>query len=80
MPWLPVRPTGDTLLKTQRRAVDHLGFIVPDLEAFAAETRAKGITFQVEPRPFTDPLGQEKRISFIEGPDGVRIEVLQVVN
>ena len=76
--WLPIRQAEGPLEKTQGRAVDHLGFRVPDLAAVAM--RAKGISFQVEPRPFTDPLGQQKMISLFEGPDGVRIEVLEVVD
>ena len=31
----------------------------------------------MEPRPFTNPLGEGMLISFVVGPDGVRIEIVQ---
>ena len=31
----------------------------------------------MEPRPYTNVLGQDMKISFIMGPDDVRIEVVQ---
>ena len=62
---------------TQGRALDHLGWAFTDLNAAAAEIRSKGVEFQLEPRPFTNPLGQDMLISFVVGPDGVRIEIVQ---
>ena len=46
-------------------------------QAAAEEIKGKGVEFQVEPRPFTNPLGQDMLISFVVGPDGVRIEIVQ---
>ena len=65
------------LIPTQGRAFDHLGWQFPDLRAAAEEIKGKGVEFQVEPRPFTNPLGQDMLISFVVGPDGVRIEIVQ---
>jgi lactoylglutathione lyase len=48
-----------------------------DLDAAAAEIKKKGVTFQAEPRPFTNAAGTNMKISFIVGPDDVRIEVVQ---
>ena len=62
---------------TQGRAIDHLGWGVADLDAAAAEIKRKGVDFSLEPRPYTNPLGQEMKISFVTGPDDVRIEIVQ---
>ena len=56
-----------------KNSLDHFGFIVDDVDAAIAELRAKGAKVTMEPntiRPGT-------RISFVESPEGVRIEVLQ---
>jgi len=68
---------GLTLAATQGRSIDHLGFAFDDLDAAAIEMKKKGITFQAEPRPFTNAAGQNMKISFVVGPDDVRIEVVQ---
>ena len=39
--------------------------------------KKKGVAFQTEPRPFTNAAGQNMKISFVVGPDDVRIEVVQ---
>jgi hypothetical protein len=66
---------GSTLAATQGRSIDHLGFAFPDLDA-AREMKKKGVAFQTEPRPFTNAAGQNMKISFVVGPDDVRIEVV----
>jgi len=68
---------GAHLAATQGRSIDHLGFAFPDLDAAAAEMKKKGVAFQTEPRPFTNAAGQNMKISFVVGPDDVRIEVVQ---
>ncbi len=68
---------GTTLAATQGRSIDHLGFAFPDLDAAAVEIKKKGVVFQAEPRPFTNAAGQNMKISFVVGPDDVRIEVVQ---
>ena len=76
--WLLVSQLREgSLAATQGRALDHLGWGFPDLEAAAAVIKTKGVEFQMEPRPFTNPLGQEMKISFVLGPDDVRIEIVQ---
>ena len=76
--WLLVSQLREgTLAATQGRALDHLGWGFPDLDAAADEIKGKGVEFQLEPRDFTNPLGQEMRISFVVGPDDVRIEIVQ---
>lgn len=81
--WLLVSrvPDGDaSVAPTQGRSVDHLGWGVEDLEAFASETKAKGIAFQMDPRPITNSFGQDLIIAFILGPDDVRIEIVESVS
>jgi catechol 2,3-dioxygenase-like lactoylglutathione lyase family enzyme len=68
---------GSALAATQGRSIDHLGFAFDDLDAAAAEMKKKGVAFQTEPRPFTNAAGQNMKISFVVGPDDVRIEVVQ---
>ena len=76
--WLLVSQHDDgELTPTEGRAFDHLGWQFPDLRAAAEEIKSKGVEFTLEPRPFTNPLGQDMLISFVEGPDGVRIEIVQ---
>ena len=76
--WLLVSQLREgTLAPTQSRALDHLGWSFPDLEAAAAEIRDKGVAFTMEPRDFTNPLGQDMRISFVVGPDDVNVEIVQ---
>jgi len=53
--------------------IEHVGLRVADLAAAAAELRANGVKFLVEPREARPGV----KIAFIEGPDGVRIELLE---
>lgn len=56
-----------------QRGLDHLAFRVDDLDAVAAELKSRGAKFIMEP-VFLNP---KLKISFIEGPSGIRVEVLQ---
>jgi catechol 2,3-dioxygenase-like lactoylglutathione lyase family enzyme len=53
--------------------IEHIGLRVADLDAAAAELRGKGAHFLVEPRSPRPGV----KIAFVEGPDGVRIELLE---
>ena len=53
--------------------LEHVGLTVADLDGAAAELKAKGVVFTLEPVDFRPGL----RIAFIQGPDGVEIELLQ---
>ena len=70
--WLLAAQANGELAPTQGRSMDHLGWNFSDLDAAAMEMKAKGAVFTMEPRDF-----RGIRISFVEGPDGVRIEVVQ---
>lgn len=52
--------------------IEHLCLAVSGLDAAAAELKSKGVTFVVEPRQARPGL----RFAFIEGPDRVRIELV----
>jgi catechol 2,3-dioxygenase-like lactoylglutathione lyase family enzyme len=75
--WLLVAPSKEPLAATQKRSVDHIGFSFPNLDAAAAEIKGKGVAFETEPRPLTPPSPSAVKISFITGPDNVRIEVVE---
>jgi catechol 2,3-dioxygenase-like lactoylglutathione lyase family enzyme len=53
--------------------IEHIGLRVNDLDAAAAHFRSKGVKFLVEPSSPRPGL----KFAFIEGPDAVRIEVLE---
>jgi len=70
--WVLVAMSSGELAPTQGRSLDHLGWNFPDLDAAAVVLKAKGVEFSLEPRDY-----RGIRISFVEGPDAVRIEVVQ---
>ena len=73
--WLLVSEAREDVAPTQGRAIDHLGFSFPNLDSAVAELKQKGVEFTVEPREI-DSLTSRK-ISFVAGPDDVRIEVVE---
>ena len=70
--WLMAAPTNGEIVPTQGRAMDHLGWASSNLDEFGEVLEANDENFTMEPTPF-----RGIRISFIEGPDGVRIEVVE---
>jgi predicted enzyme related to lactoylglutathione lyase len=70
--WLLVQKSDEVMAGTRGRAIDHLSWSFADLDAAAEELKARGVKFTLEPRPFRD-----LKIAFIEGPDGVSIELVQ---
>lgn len=54
-----------------REGLDHFGVEVHDMDAAAAELKAKGVRFVVEPIQLRPGL----RIAYVEAPDKVRIEL-----
>jgi catechol 2,3-dioxygenase-like lactoylglutathione lyase family enzyme len=53
--------------------LDHLGLRVDDLDAATAELKRRGARFIVEPRTIRPGV----RIAFVQGPDDIRIELLE---
>ena len=58
---------------SRRFGIDHIGVLVPDLEAAAVELRRRGAHFEVEPFEFMPGLF----MSYVLGPDNFRIEFVQ---
>ena len=69
-------PEGTTPATTQGRAIDHLGFMVADLDAASADMRQRSIRFQQEPLVPENGRTSAKQ-AFIAGPDNVRVEVVE---
>ncbi|MBL6454645.1 VOC family protein [Belnapia sp. T6] len=53
--------------------IEHIGLGVNDLDAAATDLRGRGVRFTTEPREARPGV----RIAFIEGPDRVRIELIE---
>jgi lactoylglutathione lyase len=71
----PVKP-GDGVAAapaTPYQGLDHFGLTVKDIDAVAAELKAKGVTFTTEPTTIRPGV----RICFIRGPQGISIELLE---
>jgi len=75
--WLLVSQHDEgTPAPTEGRTLDHLGFLVPDLDDFYAETREQGISFQQEPT-VPDKARATAKQAFLVGPDNVRLAVVE---
>jgi len=69
--WL-LAETGDGA-PSAGHAIDHIAWRTSNLESTATELKARNVMFTMDPRQFNPSV----RISFIEGPAGTRIEVLE---
>ena len=54
----------------------HIAFTVDDLEGTVERLREKGVEIVVEPKTMTVD-GHDYRISFVEDPDGYRVELVE---
>lgn len=70
--WLLVSQASGAVAPTQGRSFDHLGWKFTDLTATEAELKGNGVEFTMDPREF-----RTIRIAFAQGPDGVRIELVE---
>ena len=59
---------------TRGRVIDHLAFSVDDLDSTLTRLRSEGVKMTTEPRELARG---ETRSAFIEGPDGVAIELIE---
>ena len=59
--------------ETEHLGEEHFGLQVKDLEATAAELKRRGVHFSVEPTQVRPGV----KIAFVNGPDNIRIELLQ---
>ena len=79
--WLLAGQQRDGALEaTAGRSVDHLGWEVENLDAYIAMLESKGIELESGPRELTNAAGQELKIAFVVSPEGVRIEIVEVVS
>lgn len=69
---------GTGTAPSQGRAIDHLGWGPPNMDATAADLKAKGVTFTAGPQPKPNQLGH--RTAYVEAPGGVRIELVEHAN
>jgi lactoylglutathione lyase len=58
---------------TPYQGLDHFGLAVKDIDAVAAEIKAKGVEFTKKPTTIRPGV----RICFIRGPQGISIELLE---
>ncbi len=63
-----------TFEPTKGRVVDHIGISVPNLDEAIAKLRKEGVTITDEPRSIA---GGKVKFAFIEGPDKMRIEIIE---
>ena len=61
-------------------AIDHIGFRPANVDTVVAAMKAKNVKGSTEPRPLVLPSGTAMRLAFVEGPGGVRIELVQREN
>jgi lactoylglutathione lyase len=54
----------------------HVAFVVDDLEGTVSTLKEQGVNMTLEPKTLTAD-GNDYRISFIEDPDGYKIELVQ---
>jgi catechol 2,3-dioxygenase-like lactoylglutathione lyase family enzyme/predicted enzyme related to lactoylglutathione lyase len=58
-------------------SIDHIGFRPVNVDNTVTALKAKNVKVTTEPRPLVLPSGTAMRLAFIEGPGGVRIELVQ---
>jgi hypothetical protein len=73
--WLLVQK-GDAT-PSEGHAVDHVGWRTTNLDAKVAELKGQSVTITAEPRPLTLPSGVSLHFSYLEGPAGAKIELVQ---
>jgi lactoylglutathione lyase len=56
-----------------RRGLDHIGFLVKDIEAMLEEMKKKGVRISTDLKVL--PGGA--KMAFVDGPEGIRIELME---
>jgi catechol 2,3-dioxygenase-like lactoylglutathione lyase family enzyme len=62
---------------SEGRAIDHIGWRAANLDEKIAELKAKGVKVTTEPRPLTLADKTTIHFSYVEGPAGTKIELVQ---
>jgi lactoylglutathione lyase len=73
--WLLVAK-GDAT-PSEGHAIDHIGWRTKNLASRASELKGESVKFTTEPRPITLANGATVNISYLEGPSGAKIELVQ---
>ena len=71
---MPGWESRKTFEPTKGRVVDHIGISVANLDDAIAKLRAAGVTITDEPKSIA---GGKVKFAFIEGPDKMRIEIIE---
>ncbi|MCJ2082068.1 VOC family protein [Methylobacterium sp. J-090] len=66
-------PDANPPAKPLNRGIEHIGLVVDDLTATVSAMKQQGIVFAIDITNVRPGL----RTAFLDGPDGVRIELLQ---
>jgi lactoylglutathione lyase len=66
-------PGDEMILVDKGYGLYHLAFAVDDLEGLAARLKAESVRFIMDPVQ----LRSDRKIAFIEDPDGVRIQLIE---
>jgi catechol 2,3-dioxygenase-like lactoylglutathione lyase family enzyme len=76
--WLLIsqHPEGTTPAKTEGRAIDHIGFVVSNLDTAATDLRQHGVRFESEPAVPERGRTAAKRAMLV-GPDNVRLAIVE---
>ena len=74
--WVLASQHEGTPATTQGRAIDHIGFVVADLDTAAADIRQEGAEFSQEPMVPANGRTSAQQ-AFLIGPDNVRLEVVE---
>jgi catechol 2,3-dioxygenase-like lactoylglutathione lyase family enzyme len=67
---------GDAM-PSEGHAIDHIGWRTDNLNAKTTEFKAQGIKFTTDPRPLKLAGGATVNYAYLEGPNGVKIELVQ---
>jgi len=70
--WVLAAKANEAVAPSAGRAIDHLGWGAANLDATAAGLKSKGVKFTTEPR-----AAGALKIAFVEGPEALRVEVVQ---
>jgi catechol 2,3-dioxygenase-like lactoylglutathione lyase family enzyme len=73
--WLLV--TKGDATPSEGHAIDHIGWRTRNLASRASELKGESVKFTTEPRPITLANGATVNISYLEGPAGAKIELVQ---
>lgn len=76
--WILVSKANEPVEPSDGHAIDHIGWrSTGPLKTTIDGLRAKGVTVTTEPRPLTLPNGPAINFSYVAGPEGSKIELVE---